>query len=284
MEMATQIIFNGIVASSIYILMALGFNMIFGIMNVVNFAHGEFYMLGAFLVFHAVEKMKISYLMALVIATIVIGIFGMAIEKFIFKRIRAVEAGDFVVSLGIALVLQSVVLIIWGPEDQGIASPFPEVIAVGFMSLPLERIAIILLTVVLLVFFYLFVKHTKVGQSLRAVSQDAEAASLQGIRIEFVYTLSFGIGCSLAAVAGALISPIFSISPTMGGFALLKAFVIVVLGGLGSIPGSILGAVVLGFGDSVFNTLLGATIADILGFVGILILLIARPSGLLGVR
>lgn len=284
MELLVKIIFNGIISSSIYILMALGFNMIFGIMNVVNFAHGEFYMFGAFIIFQLVARMKINYLLAMIIVIIVVGISGMIIEKFIFKRIRKEEAGDFVGSLGLGLILQSLALIIWGPEDQGMTSPYPQVIVLGTISLPLERIVITFLTVILLSFFYIFIKFTKVGQSLRAVAQDPEVASIQGIKVESVYTLSFGIGCSLAAIAGALISPIFSISPNIGGFALLKAFVVVVLGGLGSIPGSLIGGVILGLGDSFFNTFFGGTISDIFGFIAILIILILKPSGLLGIK
>lgn len=284
LALLAQIIVNGLISSSIYILMALGFNMIFGIMNIVNFAHGDFYMIGAFVVFEVVEVMKLNYFLGLLLALVSIGILGMICEKFLFKPIRKEEGSDLVVSIAIGLILQSIALLIWGPEDLGISTAYTRIVSLGLVSLPMERIIITASTVVLLVLFYLFIKFTKIGQSLRAVAQDSEVAALQGVNVETVFTLSFGIGCSLAAVAGSLISPLFSISPYIGGLAVLKAFVIVVLGGLGSIPGSLLGGLVLGLGESFFSTFLGGVISDILGFVAILVLLIVRPTGLLGTK
>lgn len=279
--MVPQILINGLFLSLLYILMALGFNMIFGIMGVVNFAHGEFYMLGAFIVYQMVKLMNFNYLVGLSIAVVMVGALGMLLEPVIFKRVRKIEAGDFVVSLALAFILQSIALMIWGPEDLGIPSVYTGIMRMGSLVIPVERLMTIAYSTALLIGFYLFVKFTRTGQSMRAVAQDAEVASLQGIRVEKVYVLSFGIGCALAGVAGALISPIFSIFPYMGGFALLKAFIVVVIGGLGSIPGAVLGGILLGMGESFISTFLGGAVSDIMSFIGVLILLIFKPEGLL---
>jgi branched-chain amino acid transport system permease protein len=279
--MVPQILINGLFLSLLYILMALGFNMIFGIMGVVNFAHGEFYMLGAFIVYQMVKLMNFNYLVGLSIAVVMVGALGMLLEPVIFKRVRKIEAGDFVVSLALAFILQSIALMIWGPEDLGIPSVYTGIMRMGSLVIPVERLMTIVYSTALLIGFYLFVKFTRTGQSMRAVAQDAEVASLQGIRVEKVYVLSFGIGCALAGVAGALISPIFSIFPYMGGFALLKAFIVVVIGGLGSIPGAVLGGILLGMGESFISTFLGGAVSDIMSFIGVLILLIFKPEGLL---
>lgn len=279
-----KIIINGLISSAIYVLMALGFNMIFGIMGVVNFAHGEFYMLAAFVVYQLVKIIGLNYPLSLCISIIIIGLLGMGLEPLLFKPIRKIEAGDFVVSLALGFILQSTALLIWGGEDLGIPSVYTGNISVGIFTIPTERLMVVVYCTTLLIVFYIFIKFTKTGQSMRAVAQDAEVASLQGIRVEKVYIISFGIGCAMAGVAGALISPIFSIFPYMGGFALLKAFIVVVIGGLGSIPGAVLGGVLLGMAESLISTFVGGAVSDIMGFVGVLILLVFRPQGLLGAK
>lgn len=279
-----KIIINGLISSAIYVLMALGFNMIFGIMGVVNFAHGEFYMLAAFVVYQLVKIMGLNYLLSLCISVVIIGLLGMGAEPLLFKPVRKIEAGDFVVSLALGFILQSIALLIWGGEDLGIPSVYSGNIGIGVFTIPTERLMVSLYCTALLIVFYVFIKFTKTGQSMRAVAQDAEVASLQGIRVEKVYIISFGIGCALAGVAGALISPIFSIFPYMGAFALLKAFIVVVIGGLGSIPGAVLGGILLGMAESLISTFLGGAVSDIMGFVGVLILLVFRPQGLLGTK
>lgn len=279
----SQIILNGLVTSAIYILMALGFTMIFSIMNIVNFAHGEFYMLGGFLIYQLFGVMGLNYLLALFLTTLILGFFGFILEPVIFRPIRNVEMGDFVLSLGLAFCLQSIALLIWGPEDLGIRSFYPGVVKFGLLVVPAERLVVVILSILILIIFFSFIKYTRVGKSMRALSQDPEAALLVGIRKNKIYPLSFGIGCALAAIAGGLISPIFAISPAMGSLPLLKAFVVVILGGLGSIPGAVAGGLILGVGESLFSTLAGGSISDVMGFVIIIIILLVKPSGICGV-
>ena len=278
----TQILINGLTAGSFYVLMALGFTLIFGILRLVNFAHGEFYMIGAFVTYYLISKFTINYFLAIALSTVVVGVIGFAIEKALFAPLRGRELSMLISALGLQITIQGLIAVWVGVDSYSIAPPFTGIIEFDIFSFPVERIFVVGLTLLVLLLFYLLIKFTMIGKALRAVALDDEAAQMQGIPVNRVYTLAFGLGCSLAAIAGALIGPVFSLHVYMGQAALLKAFIVVILGGLGSIPGAVLGGLILGFGESAFATLLGGLTAEMFGFGLIIFILLLRPSGLLG--
>ena len=282
MEQLFQPLINGLMAGFIYVLVALGLTLVFSIMGIINFAHGEIYMLGAFVTYILTVSYRVNFFLSMVIAMGVMILLGLLIERIIFRPLRGHQLNILVISLGLAILLQNLALIAWGPDDVSIPSPYPEAIEVLGINLSMERLAAVVIAAILITGLHLFLQFSRSGRAMRAVSQDPEAASLQGVPIERIESLSFGLGCALAAAAGGLIGPIFVISPFIGTVPVMKAFVVIILGGLGSIPGAVLGGIILGVTESFSATFVGAIFQDMIGFFIILLVLILKPSGLLG--
>lgn len=280
----TQILVNGLTSGAFYVLMALGFTLIFGILRLVNFAHGEFYMLGAFGVLHLTAWLGVDYFSALALSAIAVGCIGFAVEKVVFAPLRGRELSMLMSALGLQIAILGLMAVIEGVDPHSMSSPVDGVYRAGWISIPYERLLVVGLTLLVLGGFYLLLKRTKLGQSLRAVAQDGEAALMQGIPVNRIYGIAFALGCGLAAIAGGLIAPVFSLEVYMGQAALLKAFIVVILGGLGSVPGAVAGGLILGLGESVFGTLLGGLTAEMLGFLMIMGILVWKPTGLMGVE
>lgn len=279
-----QAVVNGLVLGMLYMLMAVGFTMAFGIMRVVNFAHGEFYMIGAFTAFYLVTSLNLPFLLALAVATAGTAALGALLERLVFQRFYGDELNGMIVALGLSVVLQNLALIVWGPTARTLSSPFGGVLSVGPLTFPWERLFALSAALVIVLAFWLLMARTQIGRAMRALAQDKEVALMQGVRANRVYPLAFALAVGLAAVAGVLMAPIFSVSPFAGHTPMLKAFVVVILGGLGSIPGAVLGGLLLGSIESLSGTLLGATTADILQLALVIGLLLFRPWGLLGQR
>jgi len=277
-----QVILNGVTLGTNYVLMALGFTMIFGVLRIVNFAHGEFYMLGAFFVLTVITKLQIGYFPAVVIAVISVGLLGIFTEEVIFRRFRDKELEGMIVALGLSILIQNLGLVTWGPYDLSIPPVFTGVLKIGSMFYPVERLMVVLLSFLLMAGFYLFIKRTKLGLAIQAIAQDTEIARVQGMRINRLYPLAFAIGTGLAAAAGAVIGPLFQLNPWMGIMPQVKAFIVVILGGIGSIPGAFLGGFILGVAESFVSTYATKAIADMLGFIIVICILLFRPSGLFG--
>jgi branched-chain amino acid transport system permease protein len=277
-----QVIINGVTLGTNYILMALGFTLIFGVLRIVNFAHGEFYMLGAFFVLTAIVKFEINYLLAAIIAVIAIGLLGYLTEEVIFRRFRDKELEGMIIALGLSILLQNLGLVTWGPYDLSIPPVFTGVLKIGTLFYPMERLMVVLLSFLLMAGFYLFLKKTKMGLAIQAIAQDTEIARVQGMRINRLYPLAFALGTGLAAAAGAVIGPLFQLNPWMGIMPQVKAFIVVILGGIGSIPGAFLGGLILGLAESFVSTYASKALADLLGFILVIGILLFRPSGLFG--
>lgn len=277
-----QVLVNGLTSGSFYVLMALGFTLIFGILRLVNFAHGEFYMLGAFVVYHLYGRLGVNFFFALAAAAVTVAVLGAVVERVIFAPLRARELSMLMSALGLSIALQGVMAVTEGVEALSLPAPVRGVYRSSWLVFPFDRLLVVAVGLVVLVLFYAFIRWSKVGQALRAVAQDGEAALMQGIPVNRVYTAAFAIGCALAAVAGGVIGPVFSLNVYMGQSAILKAFVVVILGGLGSIPGAVVGGLLLGLTESVFASLFGALVSDMLGFLMIMLILLWRPYGLLG--
>ncbi|BCN37031.1 branched-chain amino acid ABC transporter permease [Alicycliphilus denitrificans] len=277
-----QALTNGLIIGLLYLLMAIGFTLVFGVMRVVNFAHGEFYMLGAFLAYVCVTRLQLPFLAAVLATFAVTLVAGWIIEVLVLKGFRGNELNGMISTIGLAMVLQNGALLVFGPDPQSMPPVAEGVVSLGPIVLPMSRLYVVAFSIAVLVLLYLFLMHSKGGRALRAVVQDTEIASAQGIRSHLMYPLGFGIGVALAAVAGALMAPVFSVSPSIGSTPLLKAFIVVILGGLGSIPGAALASLLLGVVESAANTFMSSSMSDMLLFGFVILMLIFRPSGLLG--
>ena len=282
LQLAIQIVINGLTSSLVYILMALGFTLIFGIMRVVNFAHGELYMVAAFLVYVLAGSLGLNYYLAVLVAAIAVGMFGAVLERVLFRPFIGRELNGMIMALAISISLQATAFILFGTDEYSVARPFSGVIHLGTVMVPRDRLAVGAMALVILAVFYLFMRYTKVGLAMRAVVQDEEIASIHGVRPRLIHPLAFGIGAMLAGFAGGLMAPIYTIYPYMGAQPMLKAFIVVILGGLGSVPGAVLGGVVLGLAESVFATLISTTVATMVSFGIVVLILLVKPTGLLG--
>src|SRR6266567_316578 len=240
----------GLSIGSIYILMALGLTLMFGMMHIINFAHGAVYMLGAFVIYYVFFQGGIPYFAAFVASMILLGVFGYVVERSIYRPIKGGIEPTLVALLALTTFLQAAGYPAFGQLDKHVPPVFPGTTNVFGVGISIER--------------------------------DKEAAALQGVNVHVVNGLAFAIGFALAAASGALMAPIFKLDPMMGEQPLLKAFIIIILGGLGSIPGAILGGLILGLIDSIVATALGAEPAFLLSFVFIILLLLFRPTGLFG--
>jgi len=281
-ELATKILINGLTSGLVYILMALGFTLIFGIMRVVNFAHGELYMAAAFLVFLLAGTLGWNYYLAVVLAAITVGLFGALLERVLFRPFVGRELDGMIMAIAVSMTLQAGAFIVFGTEEHSVPRPVTGVFQLGDVIVPRDRVAVGLIALVILGVFYAFMRYTKTGLAMRAVAQDEEIASIHGVRPGLIHPLSFGIGAMLAGFAGALMAPIYTVYPYVGAQPMLKAFIVVILGGLGSIPGAVLGGVILGLTESVFATLINTTVATMVSFGIVVLILLVKPTGLLG--
>jgi branched-chain amino acid transport system permease protein len=277
-----QSIVMGVSIGSIYILMALGLTLMFGMMHIINFAHGAIYMLGAFVIYYFFFQWGLPYVLTFLLAMILLGVFGFIVERCIYRPIKGGIEPTLVALLALTTFLQAAGYPVFGPLDKHVPSIVEGRWTILGMAISVERLIIIPVALVLVVGLYVFINKTKVGGAMRAIEQDKEAAALQGVNVHVINALAFAVGFALAAASGALIAPIFKLDPMMGEQPLLKAFIIIILGGLGSIPGAIVGGLMLGFIDSVLATAVGVEPAFLLSFVFIILVLFFKPHGLFG--
>jgi len=279
-----QIILNGLMSGSTYVLMALGFTLIFGIMRIVNFSHGELYMCGAYLVLTFYQMLGVNYFLSLLLAALITAAIGMLVERALLRPLAGKELNGMIMTLAVGIAFQSTALIIFGPDEQTMDRPVTGVWRIQELIIPFDRLFVTGSSAGILLFFYAFLKFTRTGKAMQAVAQDAEAASLMGIRPGRIQTLAFAIASGLAALAGGLLAPLYSAGPYVGEVPMLKSFVIVVLGGLGSIPGAIIGGLLIGLIESGFTTLGDSTFAMIASFTLVLVIVLFRPRGLMGTK
>ena len=209
----------------------------------------------------------------------------MILEKFIFRPLTTrpkIELTSLIAAVGLAWVFQMLAVIVFGDLDKHVPSAFKGILSMGGVVITVERLTTILLGIALVVLLNLFLLKSKTGMAIRAVAQDKQAAALQGVSVDRISAIAFGIGCGLAATAGALVAPIFGVNPSMGSEVILKAFLVVILGGMGSIPGAMLGGLVLGFVESFGCLFFTVPTVMVLTFIIIIFILIVRPQGLLG--
>jgi branched-chain amino acid transport system permease protein len=277
-----QALLNGFGLAMAYVLVALGLTLIFSILEIINFAHGEFYMLGAFTAYLTFTLVKVPYIVAVIAAIVVVGLAGAVAERLVFRHLRGKTLNAFIVSLGLLWVMQAGAQIAFGIQDKAVPSAFSGVLRLGGVFISFERLAVTLCAVVLIVALYAFLEWTKTGRAMRATAQDADGAALQGVNIELVSMLGFALGCALAGASGALLAPIFSVGPWMGALPVVKAFIIIIVGGMGSLPGAVLGGLMLGVVEGVGTLFFSSAAVNMLGFLMVIAVLLLRPRGLVG--
>jgi branched-chain amino acid transport system permease protein len=273
---------NGLVLGSTYALLGIGLTLIFGIMRVVNMAHGELYTLGAYMAYGVVGALGLNYFGSILVAAVV-GLAAGAVIEWLLLRKRNLAAIDEVmlIMIGVMIVMQNAELLAWGGVAKAVPSPFSqEPLVFGAVSVSPIRMFVLCTALVLLTFFYLLIERSRLGLSMRATFQDKDAAKIVGVNVSRIYTLTFALGSCLAAVAGALLAPVFVVNPTMGDLASLKAFAIVILGGLGSLPGAAIGGFALAMVEEFGAGYISTAYRDAIGFLVILAVMVLRPQGL----
>jgi len=284
-DLFLQTTVNAIYLASFFALISVGLVLIFGVLGIINFAHGEFYMLGAYTVLYLYMMQSMPYWVALALAAVVLGIFGLIVERFLFRPMLQNPLGGLIISLGVLLVLQALAAMVFGVRMEFITAPIPGSVAIMGAEGPSisgQRLLLIAAAIVLLGGLWILLRRTHWGWALRACSQDAEAAALQGISMRKVSRLAVCIGAALAGVAGGLSAPLVSPTPYMGHSVIVAAFIVTIVGGLGSVEGAIIASILFAFVDTFVTTYGSGVLADIVGLLLMLIVLTIKPTGLFG--
>jgi len=265
-----------------YALLGIGLTLIFGIMRVVNFTHGELYAFGAYMMYMLVMLAGANFFLSLVLAVVLGVALGAAIEFTLLRRLRGADIDTtMLVMIGAWIALQNAEQLAWSGVAKSIDSPFPSApLVIGSVSVAWNRVFVLGVALVLIGATYALIHHTRLGKAMRATFQDRDTAALMGIQIGTIHTATFAIGSGLAAAAGALLGPVFVAYPSMGDLAAAKAFAIVILGGLGSIPGATIGGFVLALVEELGAGYISSGYRDAMGFVLIILVLVFRPTGL----
>ncbi len=280
--MIAQIILNGLMMGAAIALMAIGLTLIFGILRTVNFWHGEAYMFGAVVVFYCVVKAGINYWLGVVVAVAVIGALGWISDRLIFRRFHGNLMGGAIAAIAISMGFQNITWLIFGTRPQKIPSIVTGQWRIFGAVITAERLLIIVVSLTVISALIWFIKHHKFGKAMRAVQEDSEAALTLGINVGRVCALTFGIATALAALAGAIIAPVFFIDPIMGSGPLMYAFIVIILGGMGSVMGAFIASFIIGFQQSITASFWGPQFSMGVSFGLALIVLILRPRGLMG--
>ncbi len=278
---------NGISLGSVYAIIALGYTMVYGIAKMLNFAHGDVIMVGGFVVFTMSTRMGLSPVLSVLVSIVICTLLGMTIERIAYKPLRnATSLAVLITAIGVSYFLQNLALIIFGSDIKlftSVVKVKPLVIADGQITITGETIVTILCCMIIMTVLTLFIKKTKAGQAMLAVSEDKGAAELMGVNVNATISLTFAIGSGLAAIAGVLLCSAYpSLNPYTGSMPGIKAFVAAVFGGIGSIPGALFGGILLGVIESLSKSYISSQMADAIVFSVLIIVLLVKPTGLLG--
>lgn len=283
MELFLQQVFNGIMFGSTYAIVALGLTLVMGILHIPNFAHGHLYMLGGYITYLFVATLGLGYWPSLLLSIVVLGIVGILMEAVVYRPLNdQPHINAFIAAIGALLVLESAVEVIWGPQGMRVPNPYPHNFQFLGISMSVQRLLVIFGAIMLIILLHLFLKKTLTGTTIEAVAQNREGAMLNGINVNRVSSLTFFISSGTAAVAASFIAPIFVISPAMGAIIGMKAFIIVLLGGMGSIPGAIIGGYFLGLIESLGGGYVSAAYKDVIAFGALIVIFSIKPTGLFG--
>jgi branched-chain amino acid transport system permease protein len=274
----------GVAIGCIYMLLATGLNVIFGVMKLVNFAHGQFLMIGAYLTWTISVYAGLNAYEAILVSMVIVAAIGIVVEKFTFRKVMGTDKlNEIFVSLGLIYIFENAALLIWGDQAKQIKSPFYGVsLDLTSISITYDRIVAVGVVIAVLVGFGLLLRKTKIGLAMRATSQINRTAMLMGINVDRIYMITFALGTALAAVAGGLYGIIFSFDSTSGAMPTIIAFAIIILGGLGSIRGAIIGGLLYGITEQLATLFLGGIWSSAVAFALLIVVLIIRPNGLFG--
>jgi branched-chain amino acid transport system permease protein len=272
---------NAVVWGMIMALIALGLNMIFGLLHIINMAHGALYMLGAVVAWYLIELTG-NFWIALVVAPLCVGIVGIAMERGLLRKIEDKPITTIICTFGIMLALQQLVLMIFGGSPRRIAAPIPYRFPLFQLQYPLMRVVIAFISILVMVGLWFFLRKTKYGLWMRAVVQDREMAIALGIPVNKVYMWTFVLGSALAAFSGVLAAPIVSVEFMMGREVLIMAFIIVIVGGMGNLEGSVIAAIMISLIQGIGSLFFAPSIATVFALAFMIIVLLIRPQGLFG--
>lgn len=283
MDLFLQQVFNGIMFGSTYAIVALGLTLVMGILDIPNFAQGHLYMLGGYVTYFFFTALSLGYWLSLLASMIVLGLVGVLMERIVFRPLQGQPPiNDFIAAIGALLFLEAFAQVVWGPQALRIANPYPQNLHFLGIIMSVQRLLVIFGAAALIVGLHFFMKKTILGTTIEAVAQNREGAILAGINVNRVSAITFAISTATAALAASLLSPIFMLTPSMGAILGMKAFIIVILGGLGSIPGAILGGYILGLIEALGGGYISAAYKDVFAFGALIAILCVKPTGLFG--
>jgi branched-chain amino acid transport system permease protein len=281
MELFLQQVLNGLTLGGIYSLVALGLTLVYGILHVPNFAHGAFYMAGAFVSYHLMQSWGFNYWLALAGSAACVALIAVLAERLVFHPLRAASGlHPMIAAIGVLLFLEAAAQAIWGADFHRMQTPYTGILDLGGVTAPVQRLMIIGAAFALMIALHLFLTRTVMGSTIIASAQNRDGASLVGIDPNKVSMLTFAISGVLAAVAATLYAPINLVYPAMGNLVITKAFVIIILGGMGSVPGAIAGGLIIGFAESFGAFYISTDYKDIIAFVLLVAILSFRPEGI----
>lgn len=291
MEYFFDLVIIGLSIGMVYGLVALGISLIYSGLDMVHFAHGEIYMIGAFIGLVLFRDSGLGYVPTLLLAAVVTGIIGVLIERIFYRRLTKSGGGISVAGMGIiiagfgmSIVLQNIAFLIWGPKAHPFPVSFGMPLEIGNLALPMSYVWIISSALVLMLGLHLLLTRTMIGLAMRAVAYNKDIAYLSGVNVPLMISFIFGIGCALGAVAGVLIGPINYVQVQMGAGILIKAFAAAIVGGFGSLPGAVLGGLLVGVVESLGAGYISGALKDVYAFVLLIIVLLVKPSGIFGVE
>ena len=279
-----EILIYGAVTSAIYALLAVGFTLIFGVARILNLAHGSFYALGAYGTYVLTSMVGLPLWSAALIAIAFVAVFGVVVEKVLIRPLRHSQLGVLMISLAVALVVEQTLFLVFGSEYRNVPSFVDTKINLGGVDVAGQRLLTLAVASVAIGALYMFIQFTPLGSAILAISQDPEAAKYMGIPSDKIFSLVMAISAALAALAGVMAGPFLSVQPSMHLLPIVKAFAIVVVGGLGSIPGSIAAAFLLGYAETCVAYLISSSWTEIVSVLATLLMLVFRPAGIFGKR
>ena len=278
-----QLLIDGIVTGLVYVILAVGLVLILSVSRIFFIAYGQFYMLGAYIVWGSLALLKVPYFMGLLMAVMATTVLGLLCYQFIFRYIQVGRQflANIVAAIGLMMIMGQAGLLIFGTIGRSVPSIFPGILSISNMSIPVEKLVLVILTLFIAIAAFYVYEKLKIGRAMRAVSLNPEAATLQGVKTNRVYLATMGFGCALAGFGGGVMAPVYVIYPEMGSNIILSVLLVIMLGGMGSMLGAVLGGLVLGI-TLVFGQYFLGSMAQIFLFVVIGIIIFFRPGGLLG--